>query len=97
MADFVLSERARKDLVGIANYTEEKWSEEQAERYIRMLLTVCGELANKPLVGRSYDPIRPGLRGTTCGKHVIFYRVLSRSKVRIVRVLHEKMDFPRHL
>ncbi len=97
MADFVLSERAKNDLVGIANYTEEKWSEAQAERYIRMLLAECGELANKPLVGRSYDPVRPGLRGAACGKHVIFYRVLSRSKVRIVRVLHEKMDFPRHL
>lgn len=97
MADFVLSERAKKDLVDIANYTEKKWSEEQAERYIRMLLSACGELADKPLVGRSYDPIYPGLQGSACGKHVIFYRVLSRSKVRIVRVLHEKMDFPRHL
>ena len=97
MADFVLSERAKSDLVVIANYTEEKWSEAQAERYIRMLLAECGELANKPLVGRSYDPVRPGLRGAACGRHVIFYRVLSRSKVRIVRVLHEKMDFPRHL
>lgn len=97
MADFVLSERAKKDLVDIANYTEKKWSEEQAECYIRMLLSACGELADKPLVGRSYDPIYPGLRGSACGKHVIFYRVLSRSKVRIVRVLHEKMDFPRHL
>lgn len=97
MADFVLSERAKKDLVDIANYTEKKWSEEQAERYIRMLLSACGELPDKPLVGRSYDPIYPGLRGSACGKHVIFYRVLSRSKARIVRVLHEKMDFPRHL
>ncbi len=97
MADFVLSERARKDLIGIADYTEEKWSEEQAERYIRMLLKECGELAGKPLVGRSYDSVRPGLRGSACGKHVIFYRVLSHSKVRIVRVLHERMDFPRHL
>ena len=96
MADFVLSERAKKDHVGIADYTEEKWSEDMAERYIRMLFTECGELANKPLVGRSYDPIYHGLRGTTCGKHVIFYRVLSRNKVRVVRVLHEKMDFLRH-
>ena len=92
MADFVLSERAKKDLVSIANYTEEKWSEEHAERYVRMLLTEFGELADKPLVGRSYDPICPGLRGTACGKHVIFYRVLSRNKVRVVRVLHDRRD-----
>lgn len=97
MADFILSERAKKDLVGIANYTEEKWSEKQAEKYIRMLLTECSELANKPLVGRSYEPVRPGLRGAPCGKHVIFYRILPAHKIRIVRILHEKMDFPRHL
>jgi len=97
MAEFVLSERAKKDVLDIANYTEEKWSEEQAEKYVRMLFNECRELANKPLVGRPYDEYRPGLRGYPCGKHVIFYRVLSLTKVRIVRVLHEKMDFPRHL
>ena len=97
MADFVLSERAKSDIQSIGDYTEEKWSEEQAERYIRMVLSECRDLANKPLVGRSYEPIRPGLRGYPCGKHVIFYRVLSTDKVRIVRVLHERMDFPRHL
>lgn len=97
MADFVLSERAKSDIQSIGDYTEEKWSEEQAERYIRMDLSECRDLANKPLVGRSYEPIRPGLRGYPCGKHVIFYRVLSTDKVRIVRVLHERMDFPRHL
>lgn len=97
MADFVLSERAKSDIQSIGDHTEEKWSEEQAERYIRLILSECRDLANKPLVGRSYEPIRPGLRGYPCGKHVIFYRVLSTDKVRIVRVLHERMDFPRHL
>ncbi len=97
MAEYVLSERARKDILDIADYTEEKWSEEQAEKYVRMIFSECRELANKPLVGRSYDECRPGLRGYPCGKHVIFYRVLSLTKVRIIRVLHEQMDFPRHL
>ena len=97
MADFVLSEKAKKDIRSIGDYTEERWSEEQAERYVRMLFSECRNIAGKPLVGRSYDQYRAGLRGYPCGKHVIFYRVLSHSRVRIVRVLHEKMDFPRHL
>ena len=97
MANYILTERAKKDLIGIANYTKEKWSEEQAEKYIRMLLTECGELANKPMIGRSYDPFCPGLQGIPCGKHVIFYRVLAQGNIRIVRVLHERMDLPRHL
>ena len=97
MADFVLSERARQDLLEIGDYSARKWSEQQAERYVRMIIGECRDLANRPLVGRSYDQWRPGLRGYPCGKHVIFYRELSQTKVRIVRILHEKMDFPRHL
>lgn len=97
MSDFILSERARKDIRDIANYTEKRWSEEQAEKYIRMIFIECREIANKPLVGRSYDEYRLGLKGYLCGKHVIFYRELSTGKIRIIRVLHEMMDFPRHL
>lgn len=97
MAKYVLSQRAKKDLLVIGNYTELKWSEEQAEKYLRMLFNECRSLADRPLVGRAYDHYRPGLRGLSCGKHVIFYRILSENKVRIVRILHDKMDFPRHL
>ena len=71
--------------------------DEQAERYVRMLFGEFARLADKPLVGRSYDNYRVGLRGYSCGKHVVLYRVLSRSKVRIVRILHDRMDFSKHL
>ena len=97
MVKYVLSERAKKDIQAIGNYTELKWSEEQAEKYVRMLFKECRSLADRPLVGRLYDQYRPGLRGLSCGKHIIFYRILSASKVRIIRILHDKMDIPRHL
>ena len=64
---------------------------------MRMLFGEFARLADKPLVGRSYDNYRVGLRGYSCGKHVVLYRVLSRTKVRIVRILHERMDFSKHL
>lgn len=97
MADFILSVRAKQDLMDIGNYTVKKWSEQQAEQYIRMIISECNNLASHPLSGRSYDQWRPGLRGYPCGHHVIFYRIPSLGKIRIVRILHEKMDFPRHL
>ena len=97
MADYILSERAKKDLLDIGEYTEGKWSEEQAERYVRMILAACKALVASPLSGRSYEPGRPGLWGKSCGRHVIFYRILSDNRVRIVRVLHERMDFLRYL
>lgn len=97
MANYVLSEKAKSDLLEIADYIQKRWSDIQAERYIRMLLSEFSSLADKPLAGRCYNHCRLGLRGLSCGKHVIMYRVLSRSKVLIVRVLHEMMDFHRHL
>ena len=97
MTKYISSERAKNDLREIADYTQRRWSDEHAERYVRMLFGEFARLADNPLVGRSYDNYRVGLRGYSCGKHVVLYRVLSRSKVRIVRILHERMDFSKHL
>ena len=97
MADYILSERSKKDLVEIGDYTKRTWSEEQSIRYLRLLFSQFRLLATRPSLGRSYDQIHPGLWGCHCGKHIIFYRILADDRVRIIRVLHEKMDYPQHL
>lgn len=51
MGEYVLSERSKKDILSIANYTKEKWSEEQAEQYVRMLFSECRSLADKTVSG----------------------------------------------
>ena len=97
MANFIISELAKKDIRDIWNYTKSEWSEEQANRYYNDLLDLCERIASNPeIIGRSYDDIRPNLRGANCGRHIIFYRILSQQQVRIVRILHMAMDFPRH-
>jgi len=98
MAKYIISERAKKDLVDIWHYTLETWSEEQAIRYYNELLDECERISKNPdTAGRNYDEVRPDLRGMLCGRHIIFYRLVSNGKVRIVRILHGKMDYPRHL
>ena len=98
MAEYVLSERSKKDLRDIVNYTRETWSEEQAVVYYNHLLDGCELIAEKSgQVGRSYDEVRPDLHGYHCHRHVIFFRILSKERVRIVRILHGQMDFPRHI
>ncbi|MCB1094687.1 MAG: type II toxin-antitoxin system RelE/ParE family toxin [Verrucomicrobiae bacterium] len=72
------------------------WGEEQAERYVRMISDDFAELACDPERGRPCDNIREGYRRRRVEHHVIFYRVVDVG-VDIVRVLHEQMDFPRHL
>lgn len=98
MADFILSERAKNDLRAIADYTMKTWSEEQAVIYYNRLLDACDFIVQKEgTIGRLYDEIRPGLYGYHIARHIIFYRILSNNAIRIVRILHDQMDFPRHL
>ena len=92
MKGYIISERAKNDLREIGYYTKKVWSRDQAELYLRALLNVCSNLVNNPYMGRSYDEFRAGLRGFRCGKHIVFYRILSKKKIRIVRFLHERMD-----
>lgn len=98
MADYILSKKALSDLRSIWNYTVETWSEEQADNYYHSLILAFETIAMRPeSAGHSYEGVRSGYRGCHSGKHIIFYRVLKNGKVRIVRILHERMDFGRHL
>lgn len=98
MAEYILSKKASEDLCKIWNYTTETWSEEQADTYYHNLIQSIEHIAKKPeSTGRSYDEVRPGCRGFHSGRHIIFYRVLKSGKTRIIRILHERMDYGRHL
>ena len=98
MADYILSKKASNDLAKIWNYTFETWSEEQADRYFQELIQSLGYIAANPdTAGRSYEDVRLGYRGFHSGRHITFYRILKNGKVRIIRILHERMDFGRHL
>jgi toxin ParE1/3/4 len=97
MAEFLLRPKAVADLDSIWDYTVDTWSEEQAERYIWMLHSGFESIAREPARGRPCDEIRDGYRKHRVGHHVIFYQALETGGVDVVRVLHENMDFERHL
>jgi toxin ParE1/3/4 len=96
MSAYVLSPRARADLREIWNYTRNRWSVEQADRYIRELNRAFATRADDPLRGRPCDNIRPGYRKYRVGAHMVFFRLVTVG-VEVVRVLHQSMDFERHL
>ena len=54
MPDYKLTHKAVEDLTGIWNYTVEKWSEKQADKYYRLLIDNFDELSRNPGLGRSY-------------------------------------------
>ena len=96
MSGYVLSPRARADLEGIWDYSERRWGTAQAERYIRQLIDSVKFVATDPRRGRRCGDIRPGYFKYPVGSHVLFYK-LALEGIDVVRILHGRMDFDRHL
>lgn len=92
MLKYFLTNKAIEDLTAIWNYTYEVWSENQADKYYRELLSVCNELANNPNLGKNYEELRNDIFGFKSGQHIIFFRILNESEIEITRFLHSRMD-----
>lgn len=98
MAIFDITSEAKEDLYMIWDYSADTWSEQQADRYYSILVSSFDKIAADPLnIGKPYEEILPGLRAYHVRRHVVFYAIQSNGRVLIVRVLHEKMDYPKHL
>jgi toxin ParE1/3/4 len=93
---FVLSPRAQTDLDDIWDHTAERWGLDQAETYTRDLWQRIKDVAVHPAMGQECSDIRKGYHKISCGSHVLFYR-LTAEGIDVVRVLHERMDFERHI
>jgi toxin ParE1/3/4 len=93
MANYRFTNKAVDDLSEIWNYTFYKWSENQADKYYKMIIESCTEIAsNTDEIGKNYKEIGENLRGLKAGRHIIFYRKLDENIVEITRILHEQMD-----
>lgn len=92
MAKYYLTNLAVNDLAEIWEYTYEEWSEKQANKYYKLLLDSCQELANYPKFGKDYELIQPNLLGFKTNHHIIFYRIILVNEIEIIRILHERMD-----
>jgi toxin ParE1/3/4 len=96
MRGYALSRAARRDLREIWHYTADRWGLDQADRYVRQLHRAFDAIANDPQKGRRYDEVRRGYRMLPAGTHMIFFRVRDQT-IDIIRILHQRMDFDRHL
>jgi toxin ParE1/3/4 len=96
MNGYVLSPRAQADIESIWDYTAERWGKAQAEHYIRSIKDAIETVAADPRRGRPCEDIRAGYRKYPVGSHFIFFRTATNG-IDVVRVLHQRMDFERHL
>jgi toxin ParE1/3/4 len=95
-ARYYLYPRARTDLDQVWSYSVKNWGDERAELYLRELQKALEMLAAHPRLGRACDDIRPGYFKMPVGSHVVFYK-LGQARIDVVRILHGRMDFDRHL
>ena len=96
MTRYRLTPAARRDLSAIWDYTEEHWSTQQAEVYVREIQVGIERVAEDPRRGRDCSELREGYRNYAVGSHLVFY--LTRPDgVDVIRILHQRMDPSRHL
>lgn len=92
MSRYVINALASQDLNKIADYFAEN-SVEAGERFFQVFNRKCQQLIAFPNSGKSYESIRPGLRGLSFENYIIFYRILE-DGIEILRVVSGRRDFP---
>jgi toxin ParE1/3/4 len=92
MAKVILRQEAIDDLNDIWTYTFKEWSEKQADKYYATLEFACTQIGENPQLGKQYEGITNNLLGYRTGKHIIFYQILNKNEIEIIRILHERMD-----
>lgn len=97
MSRYALSPAAQADLEQIWDYTCQRWSDDQAETYVREIQRAIELVADNPLIGRSCEEIRTGYRRHAVGSHTLYYRLDAGGLVDVVRILHKHMDIDQHL
>ena len=97
MVKVILKQEAIDDLNNIWEFTFEKWSENQADKYYAMLRLSCKEIGKNPEIGKEYNTISKNLLGLHSGRHIIFYHFVDQNEIEIIRILHERMDLKNRL
>ena len=90
-AHFSLTNAAKRDLIGIAKFTQQRWGVDQRDKYLAQLDDMFHQLANNPELGKNCDYIKRSYRKFPIASHVIYYRTSS-NQIKIIRVLHKRMD-----
>ncbi len=79
MVRYILTQKTLCDLSDIWNYTYDKWSENQADKYYQMLIKSIQLISENPDVGKKYDSTKKELYGIKVVRHIIF---LSKKRTR---------------
>jgi toxin ParE1/3/4 len=93
---YTLRQLAENDLEEIWLYSLQEWGVDQADKYIRALLSRFSWLSKNPTIGKHRTDIKPGYYSFPEGRHVIFYTLTSYG-IDVIGIPHQRMDVMGHL
>ena len=92
MVAYVLTAEADGDLDDIFDYTSERWSSDQAHKYLLQLEGCVEKIALGEARFKGLPDIFPRLRQMRCQHHYIFCLPRDNEPALIVAIFHERMD-----
>ena len=96
MPEFSLSKQAKSDILNVTRFTIDRFGINQARSYHESMIECFDALAENPKLGKTVYYIHQGYRRYNFESHAIFYKIEGQD-ILIVRVLHKRMNPPRHL
>ena len=96
MKSIKYAQRANADFEDIIDYTARTWGTKQAKKYIKSIRSKIQSIAEGSEHLQSLNVERANIYQARVNRHLIILE-MSDTEIRIVRILHEAMDVPRHL
>jgi toxin ParE1/3/4 len=90
------SAHATNDLQDISDYTAEVWGEDQEVEYIDEIDARLSEIAAGRGQSRPRNDLFGGCQVSPVGRHLIIF-MMQDDVIFVSRILHQSMDFPRHV
>lgn len=100
-----LARRADQDIKDILAWTQQQFGPAQTAAYTETLTLALRALIDGPdvLGAKPRDDILPGIRALHVarqgrkGRHLILFRASENQHIDVLRILHDSMDFARHV
>ncbi|MGK7926879.1 MAG: type II toxin-antitoxin system RelE/ParE family toxin [Spirulina sp.] len=90
MKRYIITLSASRDLTEITNYFASR-NIDKGEELLATFNKKCKQLIKFPQMGRSYEEVRPNLRGLPLNGYIILYQI-TEDLLEILRVVHGSRD-----
>jgi len=88
----VIGPRAKAESRGIWHRTATEHGEDAADAYIRDLDRAMELVRDFPHIGSDCSNVRNGYRRIRSGSHLIYYYIVRKTDIYVMRILHERQD-----